>query len=149
MLSLIEQYNLQAFELNVLAVERTLAEKILFLVKKSHEEDPVSKLSTGIRHLYDINKILKQDRLRNIVCTPEFPRLIEECVAQEASCFEKKEWHDLPLKCAPIFENFNKWAPSLERAYYGEFKNLVCGDLPEFSQVKNSIKFIHDSLNLT
>lgn len=144
---LIHLYNLESFGINVLAVERTLTEKILFLAKNSYEQDPISKLSVGIRHLYDINKILKQDKFRDFVLAQGFPSLVNECLVQEANCFKEKEWHDLPLGHAPIFENIDEWAPLLEAAYTGEFENMVYGGLPGFSEVVDSIKFIRNYLN--
>ncbi|NOR65076.1 MAG: hypothetical protein GQ468_03580 [Candidatus Scalindua sp.] len=145
---LIDIHGLESFEINVLAVERTLTEKILFLAMKSYDQDPISRLSTGIRHLYDINKILKQGKFRDFIFGQEFPVLVDACLVQEADCFGKEEWHDQPLGHAPIFEKIDEWAPSLKTAYTGEFEDMVYGDLPGFGGVVDSVKLIRDSLKL-
>jgi predicted nucleotidyltransferase component of viral defense system len=143
---LIDLHGLESFEINVLAVERTLTEKILCLAMKSYDQDPISRLSTGIRHLYDINKILKQGKFRDFILGQEFPVLLDACLVQEADCFGKKEWHDHPLGHAPIFAKIDEWAPSLKAAYTGEFEDMVYGDLPGFGGVVDSVKLIRDSL---
>ncbi len=87
---LVEKFRLESFDLNVLAVERTLVEKILFLAKHGYSENPIEMISTGIRHLYDVHRILLQQKYREFIFSPEFPALCQECIAQEIKAWRER-----------------------------------------------------------
>ena len=57
--SLIEEYDLHSFPVQVLSKERTLCEKIMSLVRFSLQGDPYGDLASKIRHIYDIHMLLK------------------------------------------------------------------------------------------
>jgi predicted nucleotidyltransferase component of viral defense system len=143
---LIEKFNLESFNLNVLAVERTLAEKVLFLAKHSYSESPIEAIGNGIRHLYDVHQILKEQKHKDFMLSAEFSTLCQKCVDQEITGWKEEEWHKYPLELAPIFINIDEWSPALDRVYKGAFAPMVCGDLPDFSETVSYIKLIRDSL---
>lgn len=45
----LEQYNLEAFEVNVLDIRQTLLEKLVSLIRFSFKENPVESISEKIR----------------------------------------------------------------------------------------------------
>lgn len=56
---LVSQFGLDSFSVKVLSVKRTLIEKMLGAIKDSYTENPAARLSSRIRHLYDICLILR------------------------------------------------------------------------------------------
>ncbi len=123
---LIETYELQDFNIQVLSVERTLVEKILGVIKDSYDDDPVQKLSDRIRHLYDICLILKHDEYRDFVACDGFAALRNKCIEDEQKVFpDTADLFDRPLSEAPLFKNFEKWRPTLAGTYSGVFADLV------------------------
>jgi len=54
------EYELDKFEVNVLALERTFVEKIMGLVRAGFNDKPVEALRQKIRHIYDLHKLLDQ-----------------------------------------------------------------------------------------
>ena len=50
---IIEQYNLQPFQINVLDKKQTLLEKLASLIRFSFDENPVESMKNKIRHFYD------------------------------------------------------------------------------------------------
>ena len=123
-------------------------EKVLFLAKRSSEENPIERLGNGIRHFYDIHKILELETVRQFIESDEFEKLLTNCLDQEkkAKGLGGGDWLDHSLGEAPIFKNLHEWSPALEREYKGSFGVMVCGELPRFSEVKNSIMNIREKL---
>jgi len=145
---LIEQFNLEAFELNVLSVHRTLIEKLLRIIKDCYGEDPIAKLKIHIRHIYDVCMILRDTKNRDFVSSDEFSRLCQRCIADE-----NKSWADdqtvclqQPLHAAPLFNRFDQWWPELANTYLTVFADLVYGDLPDADEIKETLGFLHQEL---
>lgn len=57
---LVQAFGLVSFEVNVLNIERTVAEKIMGLIKASHEKNAEDILKAKIRHIYDLC-LIKRD----------------------------------------------------------------------------------------
>jgi predicted nucleotidyltransferase component of viral defense system len=145
--SLIDSYGLEIFSINVLSINRTLIEKLLGVIKDSYHEDPITRLSLRIRHLYDICKILELEKHRAFVRSDEFATLYAACIEDErkgffgySDCLEK------PLGDAPLFQKFTEWIPSLKTTYNGEFAGMVYGELPSMDGIEESIDFVRKNL---
>lgn len=144
----IEQYNLQSFSINVLSVGRTLVEKILRVIKDSYHSDPIGELSNHIRHLYDIDSILRQDEYHNFVLSTDFKLSIQKCIEDEKHGeFKSVECLDKPLADAPLFSNFNQWRKQLEPVYIGIFSDFVYEQLPSITSIEQSLMFLRDNLD--
>lgn len=140
---LVEKYALEGFPVNVLAIERTLVEKLLGVIKYSYKADPVATLIEKIRHLYDICLILKQDRYRAFVQGDAFTAMCGTCIADEkAGFFAYDACLEIPFTEAPIFARFGEWRGALEGAYSGSFATMVYGELPAMDDIEETIGFI-------
>ena len=145
--TLIEQYGLQSFSINVLSVKRTLVEKMLGIIKDSYDDDPVAKLSGRIRHLYDICLILREDEYRQFVTSNDFLPLCQQCIDDEkAGAFDGSSYLENPLSEAPLFSHFEQWRPRLEATYNGIFSNLVCGELPDMDEIVGALVVLEEAL---
>ena len=67
--NLIEEYEMNPFEVLALNPKRTLCEKIMSLVRFSQTPAPINDLRNKIRHTYDIHLMLKNNNL-NIIFNP-------------------------------------------------------------------------------
>ncbi len=144
---LIPQFGLESFSINVLSVKRTLVEKMLGSIKDSYDDDPATKLSVRIRHLYDICLILREDEYRNFVQGGEFESLCNQCIEDEKSgFFENSNCLEKPLFDAPLFSDFAEWRTTLGATYRGTFSDLVYGDLPDMEEVVSTLQFLHKQL---
>lgn len=140
---LVNQYNLDGFSFNVLTVRRTLVEKILRTIKDSYSDHPVEALTKRIRHLYDINQILKQEKYRNFIRSSDFKRLCDICVKDDlVGSFDGAHRFHQPLSKAPLFSQLEHWSNSLNKAYTRNFSDLVYGDLPGIDEINEAIGFI-------
>lgn len=142
-LDLIGQYGLESFPVNVLSVERTLVEKLLGLIKDSYHADPVARLSSRIRHLYDICQILKHREYRAFLEGDAFHAMCAACIEDERSgMFEHAAHLNAPLGEAPLFSNFKDWSPALRASYENVFADFVYGDLPAISEIEDAVSLI-------
>lgn len=140
---LVAKFELEAFSVNVLDVERTLVEKFLGVIKYSYKEDPVGMLIEKIRHLYDICLILKQDRYRQFVQGDAFTAMCGVCIADEkAGFFAYDPCLEIPFTEAPIFARFGEWRGALDAAYTGPFSTMVYGAKPPMEDIEEAIGFI-------
>lgn len=140
---LVEQYTLQGFPIRVLSVRRTLVEKLLGLIKDSYHADPVGRLSSRIRHLYDICLILKHEEYRAFLSGTEFHAMCEICIADERTGISENAEHlNNPLGEAPLFSNFQTWMPFLQSTYTGVFSQFVYGEVPPMSEITETVMLL-------
>lgn len=137
---------LEPFEINVLSAKRTLVEKMLGVIKDSHHDEPVRRLSVRIRHLYDICLILRHDEYQEFIVGPDFLPMCKICVSDEKKGFFGKYFPTTPLPKAPIFTQFEEWIPDLEKTYAGDFAQLVYRDLPPMTEIQAAINRLHTAL---
>lgn len=144
---LISAHDLNPFMLKVLSVRRTLIEKILAVIKYSDQENAVDILSNNIRHLYDICLIMREETIQKFLGTDEFKHLFHVCI-QDDNSFSKEQSNHLgkPLSDAPLFSEFDRWMPALERTYSESFSELVHGKLPPMNEISGNIKIIYRNL---
>ncbi|MBM96409.1 MAG: hypothetical protein CMI09_11280 [Oceanospirillaceae bacterium] len=139
-LDLVSRYGLESFTINVLSVRRTLTEKLLRVIKASYADDPVSELSTYIRHLYDITMILRDPDLRMFMEGEEFLPMCQRCIEDDKiGNFSNSGCLDHPLLSAPLFSHFSEWQEQLNTVYTREFAMLVNGGLPEFDEITQAV----------
>lgn len=145
---LVEQYDLESFELKVLSVQRTLIEKLLGIIKDSYVDDPVARLNTRIRHLYDVCMILRGSANRDFVSSADFGVLCQSCIADEMKSWKEGQTACLkqPLRSAPLFSRFDEWWPGLESTYTKDFADLVYGELPDVEEIRDTLGFLYKEL---
>ena len=133
---LIEQFGLDAFDINVLDIRRTTAEKILGLIKASRSESPDQAISDKIRHVYDLCMIKRSDET-GLFSSGTLHELIKVVVDSDREQFkEKATWLDEPLHESPLFAQ----AEDLWKDYSQHFKNgfaemVYDNDIPDDTEV--------------
>jgi predicted nucleotidyltransferase component of viral defense system len=130
-MGLVAQHGLAPFEVLVLALERTLVEKVLALARAGYAPDPVNELQAKIRHAYDLHQLLQQPALQAFLASPMFETLLAEVRADDARNQEfQGEWATHPLAEARLFSDGGRTWQQLVPTYQGAFRQLVYGALP-------------------
>lgn len=139
-----KDFGLAPFNLNVLAIKRTVIEKLAALIRMSYEPDS-KELLTKTRHLYDLYKTydLVSDFYDN-------PQELREMVARvkeaeldsrfKAGYPAQAAWYQAPLSSKL---NDQRIIKAYTESFGAEF---VYGKLPEFKQVAEKIQIILDCL---
>lgn len=127
---LIKKYDLLGFDVEVLAVERTLTEKLLGLAKHSYAEDNPATLGKHIRHFYDVAMILRKGDCREFLTTGSFIELMNSVVENDKTLFGKDDgpWLTRPLAEAPIFLKPEPIWKMVEIGYLSQLKEMVFDD---------------------
>lgn len=141
-------YDLLPFEVKVLAVRRTLCEKIMSLVRFSHTNNPIEDLRKKIRHTYDLHLMLKNDEIRTFFESHEFVMLLKTVAYDDIASYKSgNEWLVLHPSEAIIFGDAETTWKSLIKTYDEEFRDLVFGTLPEDTLVLETLLEIKHRLS--
>lgn len=139
--SLVEEYGLESFTVQVLQPERTLSEKILALVRASYNQDPIAQLQNKIRHAYDLHMMMATPKLQEFVNSNLlFETLSQSQVDDAASREFQGDWNKLPLSEALIFSDTSTLWNELAKTYTTSFSSLVYGKLPSIEEVRESLR---------
>ena len=141
----VDELKLNKFELNVLAIERTVVEKIVSLVRMSYDSG-LKELLAKTRHLYDLYMTYPMVKgfYGNSEEFTEMAALVKE--AELESRFKDMYPYELKWKDAPLFVILDN--PRIEQAYRENFgKEFVYGDLPDFEDVVDVMRKIHSMIS--
>jgi hypothetical protein len=143
---IIKQFGLESFEVNVLARERTVFEKLLSLVRLSYEG--TEKVRGKIRHFYDIHQLLNQTDLKGKILIEENFKILEWVMQDDAANgIFAGDWLQKPLSESPLFKDFDSFLKDIESNYTSELVQLVWGELPKPALVVDSLQEINKLLS--
>ena len=146
--SIIDEYDLQPFTINVLDYKRTFCEKISAIGRASLESNSeYTELKAKIRHFYDIYFLLREDAISDFLHSENFIAMMHNVREDDKRQFQKKEWTDIPISSAQIFTDTQTILDALEHFYSKNFKDLVYAKtLPSIEKIAVSIKEISNVL---
>lgn len=145
--SLIDKHGMNPFEVLTLSPKRTLCEKIMSLVRFSQTEDPIKDLRNKIRHAYDINQILKDKNLEDFFQSLEFETMLLRVANDDIVSFKNNnEWLANHPSTAILFSETKTTWEKIKSAYRDSFSELVFGNLPEESEIVNTLTNVSDRL---
>lgn len=145
--ALIEEYKLTPFKVFVLDAKRTLCEKIMSLVRFSHTETPIVDLNNKIRHVYDINQLLKNEDIKTFFNSDAFYDMLLKVAQDDVASFKNNNtWLNNHPKEALIFKAPENTWTELKNTYVNDFSNLVYGELPKEYDILETIKAVSKRL---
>ncbi|MEP7266143.1 MAG: nucleotidyl transferase AbiEii/AbiGii toxin family protein [Saprospiraceae bacterium] len=144
---LIGQYAMQPFVVKVLSKERTFCEKIMSLVRFSQTAEPYGDLANKIRHIYDINLMLKNAEIAAFFKSSAFDEILNKVGKDDLVSFKNNNsWlQNHPAK-AIIFSNSEDTWDKIKNAYRTAFRELVLGELPVEADLITTLKEVHTRL---
>ena len=146
--NLVAEFELHAFDVLVLHVERTLCEKIMGLVRAGYEDNATTEFRRRIRHFYDIVLILREPSYQAFVGSKAFAGMLDSVKDSDRQSMPNAEvWLDPPLVDAPVFANSAELWDTIKTEFYGSFKEMVYGDdMPRDAEVLEVIGTLRDAL---
>lgn len=142
-----KENGLLSFEVLVLESVRTLCEKIMSLVRFSYSDDPIEDLKKKIRHTYDLHQLLHQKELIEFFHSIDFEKMLLTVAKDDVISFKNNnEWLVNHPADAIIFKELDRVWDELKVTYTSDFKNLVYGDLPNETVVRETLKMIEERL---
>ncbi len=140
---IIEKYEMNPFEINVLSPKRTVCEKIMSLVRFSYSENPIEDLNNKIRHIYDIHNLLKDTEINNFFNSEGFDEMLQRVGNDDVFSFKSNnEWlKEHPVSAVIFSQPINTWK-QLKNTYNSSFKELVYGDFPTEMDILKTLEII-------
>ncbi len=146
--SIIDEYEMNPFEIFTLSPKRTLCEKIMSLVRFSQTQDAINDLKNKIRHIYDIHLILKNDNLNNFFFSNEFENMLIQVANDDIISFKNNnKWLSNHPSSAIIFSDRTNVWDKIKNTYTNSFSELVFGKLPSESDIFKTIETIASRLS--
>lgn len=143
--TMIEEYGLEPFNLNVLDYRRTFCEKISAIARASYESDEENiQLKEKIRHFYDIYFLMQEEKIQLFLHSNEFEEMIRKVREDDLKQFNKNNWATVSLSSTKIFTNTSQVINKLKDFYKSNFRDLVyTNDLPIIDKdIKGSIELL-------
>lgn len=145
--TLIDENEMNPFEVLVLNPKRTLCEKIMSLVRFSQTQDPIADLRNKIRHTYDIHLMLKDDNLNAFFHSDEFDTMLLRVANDDIASFKNNnEWLANHPATTLIFSDTADTWNKIKSIYTGSFSELVFGELPDETEILKSLTVVADRL---
>lgn len=142
-----DEYQMYPFQVQVLTVERTLCEKIMSIVRFSFTEDPYQDLAKKIRHVYDLNRMLTQEKIQSFLYGPEFETMLNLVGEDDVTSFKNNnQWLNNHPSSAVIFSKPKQTWELIRSAYLGSFADMVTAPLPPESDMIGTLTAIADRL---
>jgi hypothetical protein len=142
-----DEYDLNPFEVNVLSPKRTFCEKIMSLVRFSYTTNPIEDLNNKIRHIYDLNQMLKNKEIKNFFNSQEFDRLLLIVANDDMLSFKSgNEWlQNHPTQAVIFKESADVW-DKLKTTYFSTFNKLIYGELPTEIEILETLEILSERM---
>lgn len=147
---MISEYNMEGFEINVLAKSRTATEKMVSLIRHSLANDYISELKAKIRHFYDLHYLWIDPECRDYLQSDDFKNEFSELLRNDQIRFKEPEgWQDKTLADSPLITSFeNVWA-ELSETYSRELPELAYRTIPSSDELTSSIRELLSIISTT
>lgn len=140
---IIEKYDMQPFSVTVLDKRRTLAEKLVSLLRCSLASQPMPMLSAKIRHFYDLYFLLEDTEVKAYLQTDAFLSDLKSLFLHDQQAFDKPEgWQDKTFKDSPLLNDFHHVWSQLQPLYMKELPNLAYRQVPAPKDIEASVTSI-------
>ena len=144
---LIEEYELKSFSINVLDKRRTIAEKLVSLIRFSFEEDIQKALAAKIRHFYDLYYLSNDAECADYINSTEFQKDLSELFIHDQQEFDKPTgWQTKTIKDSPLLKEFSTFWTGLRSTYQFELTPLAFSEIPNEKLIGESFMKIIEKL---
>ena len=117
------------------------------LVRFSYTTNPIEDLNNKIRHIYDLNQMLKNKEIKDFFNTNEFERLLLIVANDDMLSFKSgNEWlQNHPIQAIIFKESEDVWG-ELKTTYFSTFNKLVYGELPTNNEILETLEIVSERM---
>ena len=138
--NLIEQYEMQPFEVTVLDKRHTLTEKLVSLLRCSLANNPMPELSSKIRHFYDLYFLLHDTETYTYLQSEDFKVDLKELFDHDQQEFEKPDgWQSKAMNDSPLLTDFHEVWNNLKSQYLRELPDLAYQEIPTAEEIEDGL----------
>lgn len=137
---LIEEYELQPFEVTVLDKKRTLTEKLVSLIRCSLADNPLPELSAKIRHFYDLYFLLHDNETYTYLQSAAFQADFKSLFEHDQKEFDKPYgWQNKKFVDSLLLTSFHDVWKELQPLYLRELPDLAYKKIPTAAEIEQSL----------
>jgi hypothetical protein len=146
---LIEEYEMQPFEVPVLDKRRTMTEKLVSLLRCSLASNPIPELTAKIRHLYDLHFLLQNAECHAYLRSDAFKEDFASLFQHDQQSFEKPDgWQRKTIFESPFVTDFHLIWETLQNVYLRELPDLAYREIPSTDEIEASMNSILKHLQI-
>ncbi len=143
----VDQYDLQAFSINVLDKEQTMLEKLVSLIRFSYDENPTVSISKKIRHFYDLFFLAKDAECAQFLKSGTFNERFNEILDHDRDLFDEPTgWKNKAISKSPLINDFPIIWGKLKGVYKTELSALAYTPIPDQQLIFKSFTEILERL---
>ena len=139
-------YGLDPFEVNVLDIRRTFAEKVAAIIRASYQDqESHSHLKSKIRHLYDLAMLVRNKQISEFLDKGEFKTFFEIVKSEDRKVSkEQNNSVNIEVNKLAIFQSTDEVIADITSTYKNEFATLVYNldQMPSIEEIKKTIATI-------
>lgn len=136
---IIEQFDLQPFQLNVQSKEQTLMEKLVSLIRFSFEENAAESISKKVRHFYDLYFLMNDKECAAFITSKKFIKQFKEILNHDKELFDvPKGWQTKSVAKSPLLTDFETIWKQVKGIYQIELSSLAFIEIPNEKVVAKS-----------
>jgi predicted nucleotidyltransferase component of viral defense system len=137
---MIIEYELEAFDVNVLDYRRTFCEKLSAIARATFKADKeLIELKNKIRHLYDIYYLMQEEEIQTFLNSSAFVDMIHNVREDDIEQFQGT-WNTQALHKAFIFSDTQACMNGVGGYYTSTFSDLVYGSIPDILDVQTEVE---------
>lgn len=138
--SLVEEYGMQPFEVNVLDYRRTLTEKLVSLVRCSLADNYMQELTSKIRHFYDLYYLWQDEEVQAYLQSGSFESDFVHLLTQDRQRFDRPTgWQDKEVSQSSLLTDWSATWATLCNTYTKELPDLAYMEIPGVGNIEDSI----------
>ena len=131
---------MQPFEVIVLDKRRTLTEKLVSLLRSSLAGNPMTELSSKIRHFYDLYFLLHDTESHSYLQSEDFKADLNSLFDHDQQEFIKPDgWQDKKMVDSPLLTDFHAVWNNLKSIYLRELPDLAYQEIPSAEEIEDSL----------
>lgn len=140
---IIEEYDLDIFNINVLDKRTTFTEKLVSLIRFSLSDNPTSEVAAKIRHFYDIHYLIQDEEIKDYINDGEFVLNFNSLLEHDRELFAKPDgWQNRQLNQSPLVTDLAEFWKTLSLRYEQELPPLAYSQIPTPSEIESSISLV-------
>lgn len=140
---IVDEFDLDVFEINVLDKRTTLTEKLVSLVRFSMSDNFLTDLSAKIRHFYDLHYLCQDRDCIDYIESDLFMDTFNQLLEHDRKLFEHPDgWHKKALKDSILFTDLPNVWNYLKSKYQQELPSLAYSTIPEPGEILDSLNYL-------
>lgn len=139
--SIIAEYGMEPFVVNILDKRQTLTEKLVSLIRFSFSENCIYDIAAKIRHFYDLHFLLQDEECAAYIASERFRDDFTSLMDHDRAMFEKPQgWNSIPVGESPLLTNFDGLWKELKETYLRELPAIAFSEIPSEGDVAESFR---------